>query len=523
MVPISPIRMPMNDARSRVLGNFVTIAAALFGCAPPAPDPERVPAPSASLATGSTSPPTASGASPAPKTNDHSIAFGALDFCAVTAERRLLCSADGGIRLVDGVENANHIRLDGDEYVVATDAGLLAVKPRLRGIPGGDEVRQLPLAMEVADAIDGRFRCTRDFRGRVTCSMKHKSGIELALDRPAIAMAAIDDELYVLQEDGKVGLWVCAGPDPCEPTGSLCDGAKDACELQRVADPALPSSGIRSLHQGPGLVCVVDGSGTPTCGRQSTWRKPQRALCINKARKVVDVAPGGTHACALHEDGRVSCCGENDWGQLGSFRAADSDDLVTVDGLEDVRDVAADPGRTCARTARDVLCWGRRRTHFPNERPRKTATLPVDGVDRVLVAGSTTCALKGTELQCFGERRGKHTFPSSVRDVALARGEACAALSDGSVSCHSFGASKSTVPEGLAPITAIEAGVESFCAVANGRSGVCWGKRDLEPAAVGGVLRLPGEVSFVDAGSNGGCSLSRLGAVSCWGASTKIS
>ena len=75
--------------------------------------------------------------------------------------------------------------------------------------------------------------------------------------------------------------------------------------------------------------------------------------------KVIALAPGDMHNCALIDDGGVVCWGENYWGQLGNGTAEFSLLPVQVSGLNSgVIALASGELHTCALTTSAVKCWG---------------------------------------------------------------------------------------------------------------------------------------------------------------------
>lgn len=96
----------------------------------------------------------------------------------------------------------------------------------------------------------------------------------------------------------------------------------------------------------------------PSCeGFDSTYG-PQTVIGINDA---VDVTVGYRFACALREGGRVSCWGDNEYGQLGDGTRRDRwtpVDVSAVDGAP-VTQIAAGAHHVCALTrSGEVICWG---------------------------------------------------------------------------------------------------------------------------------------------------------------------
>ena len=79
------------------------------------------------------------------------------------------------------------------------------------------------------------------------------------------------------------------------------------------------------------------------------------------SRRYTQIAAGGTHACAITEQGKAYCWGANQFGQLGNGDAthASSATAVAVTGHYQFTSIAASISTTCAiTTAGRAYCWG---------------------------------------------------------------------------------------------------------------------------------------------------------------------
>jgi len=87
-------------------------------------------------------------------------------------------------------------------------------------------------------------------------------------------------------------------------------------------------------------------------------------VLVGSLSSIVQIAAGGTHACALRGDGQALC-----WGRNGSHEAtaSGSDRLTTPELVVDssgtpvlLHDITAGARHTCGRTADQgaVVCWG---------------------------------------------------------------------------------------------------------------------------------------------------------------------
>ncbi|MCC7535384.1 MAG: hypothetical protein IT379_04190 [Deltaproteobacteria bacterium] len=219
----------------------------------------------------------------------------------------------------------------------------------------------------------------------------------------------------------------------------------------------------------------------------------------------VDVSVGRNHACVLHVSGRVSCWGENRYGQLGNRAAADPSDLpVEVTGLEDAvyLEVGTD-GSCVVRADARVACWGRNtygQLGDGSTDDRFVAT-PVFGLsDAVAVAtGPThTCAVRSAgDVWCWGENRYGQ-------------------LGDGSMSTTSL---EPVRVAGLDDAVGVAVYTDISGAVRRAGEVVLWGNFEIEvvrrltPTPLEGVS----DAASVELGLEHGCFLRRDGTVGCWG------
>jgi cysteine-rich repeat protein len=235
-----------------------------------------------------------------------------------------------------------------------------------------------------------------------------------------------------------------------------------------------------------GGICTEGRCFAPTCGDgklenaeecDDTNSEPADG-CENDCRlsRVVKVAAGRGHACALFESGDVRCWGDNGNNQLGlgnnEFAGSDHPyQLELVDLGGDARDIVAGTEHTCAVLTDDtVRCWGRndrgqlglgdtddRFTHTPHQ----LGAISVGGpVDKLAAGGATTCALlQSGAVRCWGQN-------SSVGKLGLARtDEPSATMTPDQYGPISLGANATDI--------GVSAGFG--CALLQGGSARCWG------------------------------------------------
>ena len=139
---------------------------------------------------------------------------------------------------------------------------------------------------------------------------------------------------------------------------------------------------------------------------------------------------GESHACALRDDGRVYCWGNNHFGQVGadaSFPVYVSPTRVT--DLEGVTEIAADLMHTCAITSDGgVSCWGEHMGAFGGSGPaavgRASAIPRSIGLEEPAVELSTCstriCARHPSgKVSCWGKQPLAHFFRPRPDDTTI--------------------------------------------------------------------------------------------------------
>lgn len=296
--------------------------------------------------------------------------------------------------------------------------------------------------------------------------------------------------------------------------GSAVDGG--ASTLDSAATGTISDAGFPELDEG--------GFGTDMPEPPNTEVEP----------KTIQVIAGGEHTCALSDEGKVRCWGNNLYGQLGyaNTETIGDDELAASGGDVDVGGtvvgLAAGNYHTCALlNDGSVRCWGSGASGQlgygtvenigDDETPSSVSPVNVGGTVTALSAGAShTCALLTSgRVRCWGssthgqlgygnsETIGDDESPAIAGDInvgslvtSLSSGFAhtCALLTNGAVRCWGSGVSGrlgynniETIGDDESPASAgdvdvggtaigISAGQEHTCALLDDGRVRCWGE-----------------------------------------------
>lgn len=266
---------------------------------------------------------------------------------------------------------------------------------------------------------------------------------------------------------------LAAGAVGCSSDGS--DGSKTrsttASPVRNAASATV--GGSPTVAAGGGFTCGRTTAGGARCwglnangqvGVPSTTPTRTPVSVTGLSSGVASVATGAAQACAVLDDGTVSCWGSNAAGVLGDGSTTSSATPVKVSGLSDAVQVATASRHSCARTkAGAIVCWG-------------------DNGGGALGDGTTTSSTEPVATKDLTE---------GATDVSTGQYHSCAVAGDGTVRCW---------------------GSNTFGQLGTGSLGPA----TPAPVQVQGVS----DAVQVASGSNFTCALTTAGAVSCWGANT---
>lgn len=305
------------------------------------------------------------------------------------------------------------------------------------------------------------------------------------------------------------------------------------------------------------LEAVAAGSATVT----ATVEGARAAVAIQVARVHFTSVSAGEfrHTCALSDDGRVWCWGENGLGQLGVAALPLSPYPIASSPAPAFADVSAGGTFTCARTAAGAVeCWGSgARGRLGNGTAATSATpsaVPLAMPLLTLSSGWNHSCGVGTDAggSCWGEFPQVGSGPGPVAwtpvtvegghaylQIAAGEGFSCGLDADSLAWCWGTNAAlrlgADAVSSTAAPVAVrdslhfaqLTAGGLHACGLTASGALWCWGANGSGQLGAGAALdssaapqQVAGGLSFaaVAAGAHSTCAITTDGSAYCWGA-----
>lgn len=278
---------------------------------------------------------------------------------------------------------------------------------------GNDEVPTL------ADAVDvGAEVAWVRAGGRTTCAITSTQALvcwgRLGVNVPVLGYASSE--------------WI-GDDEPPSAAGTIDVGGP-------VIDVAIGNRHICALLHGGVVRCWGDEGPWLGADRDQAIgddEAPSTVPPIDLAGPAIAIAAGSQHACALLDDGSISCWGRGAEGQLGH---GDDDDITTPASVGPVQlgapatAIALGSKHSCALAADgSMYCWGEGwegQLGYPNVVGRIGEQLePIDvgpialpgPVLEIGAGGSHTCARIGLDVHCWGDGRFGQTGHASEQDI----------------------------------------------------------------------------------------------------------
>lgn len=284
------------------------------------------------------------------------------------------------------------------------------------------------------------------------------------------------------------------------------------------------TSGVESISSGNGTTCAVSTAGALKCWGLGDYGQigdrwnldrstPTDTYGMSSGVRQVSVSPTGKSVCAVTTAGAAKCWGNNDRGQLGNSSTVQSWGPSNVTDLaSDVVQVAVGGSYACAlTTAGAVKCWGANGVgELGNPSVSGDQLAPVDvsglssGVSSIGVGLQHACALMsdGT-VKCWGQnsdgRLGDGTITARATPVTVYNVTGASGLSVGQV--HTC--------------VIVDGGVTCWGGNDAGQlgDGATYGGNAVPTAVTG----LPSNAISISAGGYHTCAAFAGGEARCWG------
>ena len=194
------------------------------------------------------------------------------------------------------------------------------------------------------------------------------------------SLAAGLDHTCALLNDGRVKCWGHNAYGQTNPStaGNFSQGPSFVT-VPWYNNPQVPLENVKAIAAGYNHTCALLNDGRVKCwgnnnkGQlgQGTLSLPTQVLLVSSTEtysleNVTAISAGGDHTCALLSDTSVKCWGDGEFGALGNGESEDSSLPVSVQksltdesNLVDVASLAVGPVHACIlNTSGKASCWG---------------------------------------------------------------------------------------------------------------------------------------------------------------------
>ena len=299
-------------------------------------------------------------------------------------------------------------------------------------------------------------------------------------------------------------------------------GAVGLLLLTAFALSPLTSERAASANPSPGGAKLVSVGGTHTCairddGTLVCWGDDSAGQLDGiPGGTFQSVSAGGTHTCAIRDDGTLVCWGDDSAGQLdgipgGTFQS-----------------VSAGGTHTCAiRDDGTLVCWG-------DDSAGQLDGIPGGTFQSVSAGGTHTCAIRTSgHLSCWGDDSDgvvsdaptgyhhwwhwHHHHLPEYQSVSAGGTHTCAIRDDGTLVC--WGDDSAGQLDGIPGGTfqSVSAGGTHTCAIRDDGTLVCWGDD-----SAGQLDGIPGgQFQVTTAGGTRTCAIGDGSGLVCWGSNSE--
>ena len=328
--------------------------------------------------------------------------------------------------------------------------------------------------------IDPGFTCgvvSGTTRGSELVCWGNENELRAASHAPQQTLSRVPDDLHPL----------ASGGTQCAPNGTseTCTGIYWPNEDGTISFPS--NLGIsRLILGGNPLFAIGETAGSPfdvyttkvtTAGCSTSVATPTKLF-----EHATATAVGANHACAILDDGSVSCYGRNIHGEVGNGARTTTAGVSHVAGLTNVVQLSASANAACALTSESkIYCWG---------------YLGSDAYDAEPIAWADEYCNTSADFAC-NSTPILMPFSGTFTKIGVGKEAVCALTANGDLKC--LGTNRAgqlgdgTFASRTTPVTALS-GVRDFtvgrlhtCAVRGNSEILCWGDDDAAQLGIGGA------------------------------------
>ena len=347
-------------------------------------------------------------------------------------------------------------------------------------------------------------------------NVSSSSPLQVADITDATAITTGSRHSCTLHEGGTISCW------GANSSGQLGNGTYGISSSHvQVAD----ITDATAITAGAGHSCALHQTGTISCwgnnyfgqlgnGNDTDSWVPVKVANITDATAITT---GWEHSCALHEDGTISCWGNNNYGQLGNGQRGTADIYswvpVKVADITDATAITAGWWHSCAlHEDGTISCWG---NNFTGQLGNGTDTrrswvfakvADITDASDIAAGWWHSCALHedGT-ISCWG----RYNF-SQLGNREMG---------------YDLESAVPVQIVDITEATAITAGWEHSCALREGGTIYCWGHNQFGQLGNGNNTEvfIPvlvadiTDATAINAGGYHSCALQKSGTIHCWG------
>ena len=280
----------------------------------------------------------------------------------------------------------------------------------------------------------------------------------------------------------------------------------------------------------PYQTCVVGTAGEVRCLRPPEHQlrdEASRDLYVFRApggRRLHDVVAGARHVCALDDERRAFCWGDNAWGQLGSGGKETSTTPTLVASGEAFAKLSSGRSHTCGLTTKhQLLCWGLGLGDVLGVSPTDTCQISVERVPHRPKPEPAPCSLTPRMVQ----------LPDGATDVAAGDQHTCALTRGQGLFCWGYvynigfsGRVPTKIEDRGVRLVSITSGSRHVCGLDGTGHAYCWGRNWAGqlgvPVSESGSSALApvagsGAYQAIVGGDEHTCAITIDGRASCWG------